>query len=121
MNNASHAASRSGSGQRHRFRLKILDGRLNIVGQELRAHMPFTALGTFSGARVFLLLSVWLPCCTSDIVFPLLFAPEAKSLKRPGRLLHAVLHRKPGSCALLPSATRCSCMTRALCGSRWAS
>lgn len=25
---------------------------------------------------VFLFLSVWLPCCTSDIVFPLLFAPE---------------------------------------------
>ena len=25
---------------------------------------------------VFLFLSVWLPCCTSDIVFPLLFAPK---------------------------------------------
>jgi hypothetical protein len=24
---------------------------------------------------VFLFLSVWVPCCTSDIVFPLLFAP----------------------------------------------
>jgi hypothetical protein len=26
--------------------------------------------------RLFLFLSVWLPCCTSDIVFPLLFAPN---------------------------------------------
>ena len=25
---------------------------------------------------VFLFLSVWLPCCTSDIAFPLLFAPQ---------------------------------------------
>ena len=61
------------------------------VLQELRAHMPFTALGTLSGAlllgvllwgqasrslseTLFLFISVWLPCCTSDIVFPLLFA-----------------------------------------------
>ncbi len=31
-----------------------------------------------SGALIalFLFLSVWLPCCTSDIVFPLLFAPK---------------------------------------------
>ena len=28
------------------------------------------------GLAVFLFLSVWLPCCTSDIVFPLLFAPN---------------------------------------------
>ena len=28
------------------------------------------------GIAVFLFLSVWLPCCTSDIVFPLLFAPN---------------------------------------------
>ena len=27
----------------------------------------------------FLFLSVWLPCCTSDIVFPLLFVPRAKA------------------------------------------
>lgn len=29
----------------------------------------------FAPIGVFLFLSVWLPCCTSDIVFPLLFAP----------------------------------------------
>ncbi|HPY62904.1 MAG TPA: hypothetical protein PLJ22_07130, partial [Kiritimatiellia bacterium] len=28
------------------------------------------------GIAVFLFLSVWIPCCTSDIVFPLLFAPN---------------------------------------------
>jgi len=27
---------------------------------------------------VFLFLTVWVPCCTSDIVFPLLFSKEAK-------------------------------------------
>lgn len=26
---------------------------------------------------VFLFLAVWIPCCTSDIVFPLLFSQEA--------------------------------------------
>jgi len=31
---------------------------------------------------LFLFLSVWLPCCTSDIIFQLLFAPKAKSLLR---------------------------------------
>ena len=29
----------------------------------------------FAPIALFLFLSVWLPCCTSDIVFPLLFAP----------------------------------------------
>lgn len=28
-----------------------------------------------AAVAVFLFLSVWLPCCTSDIVFPLLFVP----------------------------------------------
>jgi hypothetical protein len=28
---------------------------------------------------IFLFLAVWLPCCTSDIIFPLLFAEEAGS------------------------------------------
>ena len=27
---------------------------------------------------VFLFLAVWVPCCTSDIVFPLLFSKEEK-------------------------------------------
>lgn len=36
------------------------------------------ALSITEGAliAVFLFLSVWVPCCTSDIVFPLLFAPK---------------------------------------------
>ena len=36
--------------------------------------MPSVAV--LGGIAVFLFLSVWLPCCTSDIVFPLLFAPN---------------------------------------------
>lgn len=38
------------------------------------AGMPSVAV--LGGIAVFLFLSVWLPCCTSDIVFPLLFAPN---------------------------------------------
>jgi hypothetical protein len=30
-------------------------------------------LGTYALTAVFLFLAVWVPCCTSDIVFPLLF------------------------------------------------
>lgn len=36
---------------------------------------------------LFLFLSVWLPCCTSDIVFPLLFTP--KTVDRTGSLASA--------------------------------
>ena len=38
-----------------------------------------TAVTVMEGALIalFLFLSVWLPCCTSDIVFPLLFAPKS--------------------------------------------
>lgn len=32
------------------------------------------ALSGYATASVFLFLAVWVPCCTSDIVFPLLFA-----------------------------------------------
>lgn len=32
---------------------------------------------------VFLFLAVWIPCCTSDIVFPLLFVKKQKSPCRP--------------------------------------
>lgn len=32
------------------------------------------SLGRLAGSFVFLFLAVWLPCCTSDIIFPLLFA-----------------------------------------------
>ena len=38
------------------------------------AGVPSAAV--LGGLAVFLFLSVWLPCCTSDIVFPLLFAPN---------------------------------------------
>lgn len=34
------------------------------------------SLATLAAIGVFLFLAVWLPCCTSDIVFPLLFAPR---------------------------------------------
>jgi len=30
----------------------------------------------YTAAAVFLFLAVWIPCCTSDIVFPLLFAKK---------------------------------------------
>lgn len=40
-------------------------------------------LSTMIGVSVFLFLAVWIPCCTSDIVFPLLFArrPTAEGRK----------------------------------------
>mgnify|MGYP001468114722 CR=1 FL=1 len=34
------------------------------------------SLMTLAAIAVFLFLAVWIPCCTSDIVFPLLFAPS---------------------------------------------
>ena len=34
---------------------------------------------------LFLFLSVWLPCCTSDIVFPLIFAPKPDGGERSGQ------------------------------------
>ncbi len=33
---------------------------------------------------VFLFMAVWLPCCTSDIIFPLLFVEKAPSKKQTG-------------------------------------
>jgi hypothetical protein len=35
------------------------------------------SLATLAAIAAFLFLAVWLPCCTSDIVFPLLFAPKS--------------------------------------------
>ena len=32
---------------------------------------------------VFLFLAVWLPCCTSDIVFPLLFVRASRTCESP--------------------------------------
>jgi hypothetical protein len=45
-------------------------------------HMTMALGGEFTLTKgvlmaLVLFLSVWLPCCTSDIVFPLLFAPKA--------------------------------------------
>lgn len=47
----------------------------------------FTAFGTVNWIPLvpfvflFLFLAVWIPCCTSDIVFPLLFTPEGTPLE----------------------------------------
>ena len=38
--------------------------------------LGFTTVAVIS---VFLFLAVWLPCCTSDIVFPLLFSPPSST------------------------------------------
>ena len=32
------------------------------------------------GIFIFLFLAVWLPCCTSDIVYPLLFIKDRKKI-----------------------------------------
>jgi len=37
---------------------------------------PGASAGTMAALAVFLFLAVWIPCCTSDIVFPLLFAAK---------------------------------------------
>ncbi|MCL5097540.1 MAG: hypothetical protein M1608_08440 [Candidatus Omnitrophica bacterium] len=46
-----------------------------------------SAMTLADGALIafFLFLSVWLPCCTSDIVFPLLFAPRTANRSGPNR------------------------------------
>jgi len=35
------------------------------------------SVGTIAGSFVFLFLAVWLPCCVSDIIFPLLFVKSS--------------------------------------------
>ena len=40
---------------------------------------PPLSATVLAGAAAFLFLSVWVPCCTSDIVFPLLFVREQSS------------------------------------------
>jgi len=45
---------------------------------------PMTA-GLAAGIAVFLFLAVWLPCCTSDIVFPLLFTGYIPPCSCPGQ------------------------------------
>lgn len=41
-----------------------------------------TGIADGAGIAFFLFLSVWLPCCTSDIVFPLVFAPRVSDGNR---------------------------------------
>ena len=36
-----------------------------------------TSAGVIAALAAFLFLAVWIPCCTSDIVFPLLFVPRS--------------------------------------------
>lgn len=40
---------------------------------------PVVSLADGALIAVFLFLAVWLPCCTSDIVFPLLFTPKTSA------------------------------------------
>lgn len=49
--------------------------RIDYIKTELQRHAPFTVVGTATGIVIaaFLFVAVWMPCCTSDIVFPLLF------------------------------------------------
>ncbi len=44
-----------------------------------------TGLGTVLLSSVLLFLAVWVPCCTSDIVFPLLFAGPSRPAGEPAR------------------------------------
>jgi hypothetical protein len=39
----------------------------------MTARGPVTSPAVYAGIAVFLFLAVWLPCCVSDIIFPLLF------------------------------------------------
>jgi len=41
--------------------------------------------GTVAVSTLFLFLAVWIPCCTSDIVFPLLWAKNACIIRGKGR------------------------------------
>jgi hypothetical protein len=53
------------------------------------------SLWTMLAFVAFLFLAVWLPCCTSDIVFPLLFV--GKSGRPPARHCHAHEQRGPSA------------------------
>jgi hypothetical protein len=49
------------------------------MSMALGAHLTLTTLGLIT---VFLFLAVWVPCCTSDIVFPLLCSRGRASVRR---------------------------------------
>ncbi|MGB2650770.1 MAG: hypothetical protein WBD00_01005, partial [Candidatus Omnitrophota bacterium] len=42
----------------------------------IMAKGSLTGLVTYGAVLVFLFLAVWIPCCLSDIVFPLIFVGE---------------------------------------------
>ena len=42
------------------------------------------SIPVMAGIALFLFVSVWIPCCTSDIVFPLLFAPNKDAIQGCG-------------------------------------
>ena len=44
---------------------------------------------------VFLFLAVWVPCCTSDIIFPLLFS-KGRSSRMPRQVRHVLANSKLG-------------------------
>ncbi|MCP4653758.1 MAG: hypothetical protein GY858_10320 [Candidatus Omnitrophica bacterium] len=49
----------------------------------MMAKAPSAGLPFFLGVFFFLFIAVWLPCCISDIIFPLLFVrPEQKTTRR---------------------------------------
>ncbi|MGD9367005.1 MAG: hypothetical protein PVH87_15005 [Desulfobacteraceae bacterium] len=62
------------------------------------------ALGTdfdlfmMSIVALFLFLAVWIPCCTSDIVFPLLFARKRSPLKLETKTEVGELAKSPATC-----------------------
>ncbi len=64
---------------------------------------------------VFLFLAVWAPCCTSDIVFPLLFAGESSLKNNPHEKSSEDSTRMPGR----PGKTPWRTMLLRFCGS-WA-
>jgi len=59
------------------------------------SHILMNTAGQLSGMMLFgvfvvLFVAVWLPCCISDIIFPLLFVKS--DLKRGGQCLHHAAH-----------------------------
>lgn len=54
--------------------------KAGMIAQELKLHAPFTMFGTVTGIVIFFLsLALRLPCCTSDIVFPLFWIKPKES------------------------------------------
>ena len=62
------------------------------------------ATWVFFAIPAFLFLAVWLPCCTSDIVFPLLLVPKER---RPALLGCCHDHGSPAPGDAAPDRDRC--------------